>query len=186
MTLLKKDEKLVHDDLFAITSSLFERRQRATSKWTGPWWSCCDDGSMQAHRVPRSIQVTAVLPSIWTQRSITWKKMAVMFYPYEGGSLKTCDHLLTLMSSQTCMTFFCRTQKHKRLYWKPDYIGELWLPLYCGKKNTAICIRIFNFMFHRRWKVMHIWNDTWVSKWLQNWYFGVIKPLFLLNTLCIT
>ncbi len=32
MTLLKKDEKLVHDDLFAITSSLFERRQRAASK----------------------------------------------------------------------------------------------------------------------------------------------------------
>ncbi len=102
-----------------------------------------------------------------------------MFYPYEGGSLKTCDHLLTLMSSQTCMTFFCRTQKHKRLYWKPDYIGELWLPLYCGKKNTAICIRIFNFMFHRRWKVMHIWNDTWVSKWLQNWYFGVISLTFI-------
>ncbi len=47
------------------------------------------------------------------------------------------------------------------------------------EKNTAICIRIFNFMFHRRWKVMHIWNDTWVSKLLQNWYFGVISLTFI-------
>ncbi len=99
-----------------------------------------------------------------------------MFYPYEGGSPKTCDHLLTLMSSQTCMTFFCKNTK--------DYTGNQTIlvnfDFHCiVEKNTAICIRIFNFMFHRRWKVMHIWNDTWVSKWLQNWYFGVISLTFI-------
>ncbi len=186
MTLLKKAEKLVHDDLFAITSSLFERRQRAASKWTGPWWSCCDDGSVQAHRVPRSVQVTAVLPSIWTQRSINWKKngsYVLSLWRRISKNVWSFTHSYVVPNLYDFLLQSIKTQKtilETRLYWWTLTSTVLW------EKNTAICIRIFNFMFHRRWKVMHIWNDTWVSKWLQNWYFGVIKPLFLLNTLCIT
>ncbi len=135
MTLLKKDEKLVHDDLFAITSSLFERRQRAASKWTGPWWSCCDDGSVQAHRVPRSIQVTAVLPSIWTQRSINWKKngsYVLSLWRRISKNVWSFTHSYVVPNLYDFLLQSIKTQKtilETRLYW------WLWLPLYCGKKT---------------------------------------------------
>ncbi len=99
-----------------------------------PWWSCCDDGSVQAHQVPRSVQVTSVLTSVWKQRSINGNILQIcfMFYPYEGDELsikgilhpKINSKNLSWFTHSYVVPFFLlqntKTQKTilgTRLYW---------------------------------------------------------------------
>ncbi len=45
-----------------------------------------------------------------------------------------------------------------------------WLSLYGQNKTEQIFFRIFHFMFHRRKKVIQVWNNMKVSK-LHNFHF---------------
>ncbi len=71
------------------------------------------------------------------------------------------------MLFQTCMAFCCETQNKE--FWEMSQ----WFILYKWSYMFDYQILIFSLMFHRRKKVIQVWNYMKVSKWWQNFHFCV-------------
>ncbi len=94
---------------------------------------------------------------------------------------KFSHHLLTLMSFQTCTSFFLMLNIKEDILMNAGIQtvdGPHWLPLYFFpnyRSQWGLTTLIFqnSFVFNIRKKLIQVWNDMKVSKWQQNLNFCV-------------
>ncbi len=109
-----------------------------------------------------------------------------------------CQHLLILMSFQTCMSFFLMLNT-KKLFWRILKNQRMLVPFdfHSRERNTmevngdhhlvitSILQNILFYVQHKE-KIIQVWNDMMVRKWWQKKYFWWPIPLTVLKSTVFT
>ncbi len=109
-----------------------------------------------------------------------------------------CHHLITLnLSERVWVSFFCWTQK--KIFWRMLVIKQLLVPIelnsifspYYGSQWLPAIVwlptffKISSFVFNKRKKVIHVWNNLSLNVCQNNsLIFCILVAIFLIFVFC--